>query len=62
MKLLIFKDFMRKYNLKNDTTNDSQLQKIIIILYTLEIVKYTQKKASLISTRDRWEALNGLVL
>ena len=27
MKLLNFKDFMKKYNLKNDTMNESQLQK-----------------------------------
>ena len=28
MKVLIFKDFMKQYNLKNDTMNESQLQKI----------------------------------
>ena len=28
MKVLIFKDFMKKYNLKNDTMNESQLQRI----------------------------------
>ena len=28
MKILSFKDFMKKYNLKNDTTNESELQKI----------------------------------
>ena len=28
MKILNFKDFMRKYKLKNDTMNESQLQKI----------------------------------
>ena len=28
MKLLNFKDFMKKYKLKNDTMNESQLQKI----------------------------------
>ena len=28
MELLNFKDFMKKYNLKNDTMNQSQLQKI----------------------------------
>ena len=28
MKVLNFKDFMKKYNLKNDTMNESQLQKI----------------------------------
>ena len=28
MKVLIFKDFMEKLNLKNDTMNETQLQKI----------------------------------
>ena len=28
MKLLKFKDFMKKYKLKNDTMDESQLQKI----------------------------------
>ena len=28
MKILSFKDFMKKYNLKNDTMNESQLQKL----------------------------------
>ena len=28
MKILNFKDFMKKYNLKNDTMNESQLQNI----------------------------------
>ena len=28
MKVLNFKDFMKKYNFKNDTMNESQLQKI----------------------------------
>ena len=28
MKVIIFKDFMKKYNLKNDTMSESQLQKI----------------------------------
>ena len=27
MKILNFKDFMKKYKLKNDTKNESQLQK-----------------------------------
>ena len=27
MKILTLKDFMKKYNLKNDTMNESQLQK-----------------------------------
>ena len=28
MKVLNFKDFMKKYNLKDDTMNESQLQEI----------------------------------
>ena len=28
MKVLNFKDFMKKYNLKNDTMNESQLQRV----------------------------------
>ena len=30
MKVLNFKDFMKKYKLKTDTMNESQLQKIYI--------------------------------
>ena len=44
MKILNFKDFMKKYKLKNDTMNESQLRKLIIILYTPEILKYIQIK------------------
>ena len=28
MKILNFKDFMKKYNLKNDTMNESELQRV----------------------------------
>ena len=28
MQLLIFKDFLKKYNLKNDTMNESELQRV----------------------------------
>ena len=28
MKVLIFKDFMKKFKLKNDTMNESQLQRV----------------------------------
>ena len=28
MKTLNFKHFMKKYNLKNDTTNETQLQRV----------------------------------
>ena len=30
MKILNFKDFMKKHKLKNDTMNESQLQRIYI--------------------------------
>ena len=30
MKILNIRDFMKKYNLKNDTMNESQLQKVYI--------------------------------
>ena len=28
MKTLIFKDFMKKYDLKNNTMNESQIQRV----------------------------------
>ena len=44
-----FKDFMKKYNLKDATMNESDLQKKITrFLYILEIGKYIQIKDSLI--------------
>ena len=43
MTILKFKDFMKKYNLKNDTMNESQLQKIYNI-YTPEIVEFIQRE------------------
>ena len=39
---------MKKYKLKNDTMNQYDLQRIIIILYTPEILKYIQIKDSII--------------
>ena len=30
MKILNFKDFMKKYNLRNDTMNESDLQRVYI--------------------------------
>ena len=41
MKVLNFREFMKKYNLKKDAMKESQF---LIILYTLEIVKYIQIK------------------
>ena len=48
MKILNFKDFMKKYKLKNDTMNESQSQKVYNFLYTPEIVKLIQIKVLLI--------------
>ena len=42
MKVLNFKDFMKKYNLKNDTMNESELQRIYNYPIYPEIVKYIQ--------------------
>ena len=45
MKVLIFKAFMKEYNLKNDTMKESQLQKIYIYsIYIQEIQKFIQTK------------------
>ena len=30
MKNLIFKDFMKKYNFKNDTMNESELRRVYL--------------------------------
>ena len=48
MKTLSFKDFMKKYNFKNITMNESEFQRIYIIIYTPEILKYIQTKNLLI--------------
>ena len=46
MTILSFKDFMKKYNLKDATLNESELQNFIIILYILGIENYIQIKDS----------------
>ena len=44
MKVLNFKDFMKKYKLKNDTMNESQLQKIYNYpIYPRDSKKYSDK-------------------
>ena len=43
MKYLHFKNFMKNYNLKDDTMNRIDLQKIFI-LYIPEILKFLQIK------------------
>ena len=45
MKVLIFKDFMKKYNLKNDTMKESQLLKIYNYhIYLSDSKKYSHKR------------------
>ena len=39
---------MKKYKLKNDTMNQYDLQRLKVILYTPEILKYIQIKDSII--------------
>ena len=48
MKFLNFKDFMKKHNLKKDTMNEAQIQKLYNYANTLETQKYIQIKNSLI--------------
>ena len=62
MKVLSFEDFVKKYNLKNDTMNESHLKKFIIIKYTPEIQKYIQIKDSFLWITEAWEEAHGLVL
>ena len=45
MKLLNFKDFLKKYKLKNDTINESQLQKVYIYpIYPKDSKIYSDKR------------------
>ena len=44
MKVLNFKDFRKKYNLQNDTRNESQLQKVYNYpIYPRDSKKYSDK-------------------
>ena len=44
MNILTFKDFMKKYNLKNDTMNESELQRIVNYpIYPRDSKIYTDK-------------------
>ena len=44
MKVLNFKDFMKKYKLKNDTMNESQLQRIYnYLIYLTDSQIYSDK-------------------
>ena len=42
MKVSNFEDFMKKYNLKDDTKNESEFKEFIIIINTPEILKFIQ--------------------
>ena len=45
MKVLNFKDFMKKHNLKNDTMNESELQRIYNYpIYPRDSKKYSDKE------------------
>ena len=46
MKILSFNDFMKKYILKNDSTNESELQTVYKYKIYLEILKISQMKDS----------------
>ena len=46
MSILSLEDFMKNYNLKNDTMNESELQRVSLILNILKIPKYIQIKDS----------------
>ena len=62
MRILVFKDYLTKYNLKNDTMNESELKRV----YNCPI--YTRGSKSIQTEGLRklmmveWEELNGLVL
>ena len=44
MKLLTFRDFMKKYKLKNDTMNESELQRVnIYSIYPRDSELYSDK-------------------
>ena len=44
LKILVFRDFMKKYNLKNVTMNESQLQKVYNLPIYPRDSKYSQIK------------------
>ena len=45
MKVLNFKDFMKKYKLKNDTMNESQLQRFYIYpIYPRDSKSYSDRE------------------
>ena len=45
MNILIFEDFLKKYNLKNDIMNESQSQKKYIYpIYPRDSEKYSDKR------------------
>ena len=54
MTILNFKDFMKKYKLKNDTMNESEIQKNYNHKYTPETLKFIQIKDLLTQTMAVW--------
>ena len=48
MKILNFKDWMKKYNLKNDTMNERELQRICVSPIYPRDSNYILKEVSLI--------------
>ena len=62
MKILNFKDFMKKYNLKINTMNESELQRVYNYPIYPRIRKYIQIEDLIISVTEAWEDPIGLVL
>ena len=59
MKVLNFKDFMKKYNLKDNTMNEKNYREIRVILYTPEILKDIQIEDLLFKIMDLKVGLTG---
>ena len=61
MRMLNFKHFMKKYILKNDTLNKSELQKIYnYSIYPRDSKKYSDKDLLILIT-EAWEVVIGHV-
>ena len=44
--ILSMKEFMEKYKMKNNTMNESELEKLIVIIFIPQILKFIQTKDS----------------
>ena len=62
LKVLNFKDFMNKNNLKDNTMNESELQRVYNYNIYPRDSKKNQTKELLIQTMVVWEELIGHVL